>query len=58
MAVMAILFRDHRADPVPRGTETLKQARERVLQIVKNSNVELLLQMRDPDSVAVTWNRR
>lgn len=58
MAVMAILFRDHRAEPVPLGSETLEQARERVLQVVKKSNVELLLQMRNPDSVAVRWSHR
>ena len=55
VAAMAALFRKHRAEPVPKAGETLAAARERVLHVVKDSNVELLLQMRDPDSVSVRW---
>jgi hypothetical protein len=50
---MAVLFRDHPVQPVPNSGETLEQARTRVLNVVKDSNVELLLQMREPGSVAV-----
>ena len=55
VAVMATLFQHHVAEPVPRGSESLDRARERVLAVVKDSNVELLLQMRDPGSVRVRW---
>lgn len=58
VATIAALFRNHRVQPVPRSGETLDQARSRVLDVVKDSNVELLLQMRDPNSVAVTWSPR
>lgn len=58
VAVMAALFRDHRAEPVPHAVETLAQERQRVSSVIKNSSVELLLQMRDPDSVAVSWSPR
>lgn len=59
VATVATLFRQHRVQPVVKaGGETLDQAREKVLNVVKDSNVELLLQMRDPHSVAVSWIRR
>lgn len=58
VATMATLFRSHRVQPVPRKGETLDQARNRVLHVVKDTRMQLLLQMRDPNSVAVTWSRR
>ena len=58
VATMAALFRKHRAEPVAKAGETLAAARKRVLNVVKDSNVELLLQMRNPDSVSVRWKPR
>lgn len=58
VAVMAALFRDHYAEPVPRPTEDLSEAQARVLSVVKDSSAELLLQMRNPESVAVKWRKR
>ena len=58
VATMATLFRRHRVQPVPKEGETLDQARIRVLDVVKDTRMQLLLQMRDPNSVAVTWSRR
>jgi len=58
VATMAALFRDHRVQPVTRIGETLDEARNRVLNVFKDGSVELLLQMRDQNSVAVTWSRR
>lgn len=58
VAVMATLFRSHRVEPISRPGETLVQAQQRVLNVVKDSSVQLLLQMRDPDSVRVAWRRR
>ena len=58
VATMAAVFRSFRAKSVARDGETRKAAAKRVLDVVKDSNVELLLQMRDPDSVSVSWSRR
>ena len=58
VATMAVLFRDHRVQPVAQKGEALSQARVRVLNVVKDSRMQLLLNMRDPNSVAVTWSRR
>ncbi len=41
-----------------REGETLDAARGRVLEVLEDSNVELLLRMRNYDSVAVEWSRR
>ena len=58
VATMAALFRNHRAEPVSLFRETPDAARQRVLEVVKDSNVELLLQMRNPESVSVKWSSR
>ena len=58
VATLAALFRCHRAQPVLNQGENLAQAEKRVLDVVKDSSVELLLQMRNPKSVAVTWSHR
>ncbi|KAL9020662.1 MAG: hypothetical protein Q9185_002110 [Variospora sp. 1 TL-2023] len=58
VGVMAALFRDNRAAPVPKPGESLGAAKERLLNIVKDSNVELLLQMRNPNDALVKWFRR
>jgi len=58
VATIAALFRTHRVQPVPGKGETMDQARNRVLNVVKDTRMQLLLQMRDPNSVAVTWSRR
>ncbi|KAL8858263.1 MAG: hypothetical protein Q9178_005126, partial [Gyalolechia marmorata] len=49
VATMARLFKGHRAEAVPRFEgESLHDARARVLDVVRDSNVELLLGMREP----------
>ena len=58
VATMAAVFRNRYSEPVTLIDETLDQAQKRVLQVVKDSNVELLLQMRNAESVAVQWFRR
>lgn len=58
VAVMAALFRDHVAEPVPRPGESDQAARQRTLRVVEDSNVTLLLQIRDPESVVVRWRER
>ncbi|KAL8909702.1 MAG: hypothetical protein Q9207_000011 [Kuettlingeria erythrocarpa] len=58
VATMAALFRDFCAEPVRKPNETLSVASDRVLNVVKDSNVELLLQMRNPEDASVKWFRR
>ena len=58
VATLAALLRDHVAEPVPRLGESLEQARERVMRVIQDSNVELLLQMREPEAAVVRWRRR
>ncbi|KAL9083084.1 MAG: hypothetical protein Q9165_008663 [Trypethelium subeluteriae] len=58
VAVMVALLRDHVSEPVPRVGESLSDARKRTLAVVKDSNVELLLQMRNPGSIVVRWRKR
>lgn len=58
VATLAALLRSYVVEPVPRSGESLKDARDRTLRVVKNSNVELLLEMRDPSSVSVRWMER
>ena len=58
VATMATLFRNYKVQPVTVGTETMKQARRRVLDVVENSQMELLLQMQNPERVKVRWSRR
>ena len=58
VATLAALFRAHVTEPVPRLGEGMKKARQRVIGIVKDSSVELLLQMRDLEKAVVRWRRR
>jgi len=58
VAVMVGLFRSNIAQPVPHPGESVVGARRRVLEVVKDSNVELLLRMRRPESVTVRFQER
>lgn len=58
LAVMSRLFRDHVVHPVPKPAESVENARQRVLNTVEDSKVQLLLQMQHPNRVSVTWLRR
>ena len=58
VAVMARLFRDHVAEPVPRDDETASETLDRVMRVVKDSSVGLLLEMQDAKSVTVRWRQR
>ncbi|KAI9711575.1 MAG: hypothetical protein M1820_002140 [Bogoriella megaspora] len=58
VAVMVALFTDHVSEPVPKANETLTEARRRALDVVKDSHVELLLQMRAPESLSISWKKR
>ena len=60
VATMARLFKDHRAEAVPDEgvVESAAEARERVMRVVRDSDVELLLKMRDTRGVRVRWVKR
>ncbi|KAA8572233.1 hypothetical protein EYC84_002859 [Monilinia fructicola] len=58
VATLTALFRSHTAEPVPNKSESLDAARKRTLDVVKDSNVELLLQMANPRSVSIRWRQR
>jgi hypothetical protein len=55
---MVTLFKTHIAEPVPKASETMSEARRRALTVVKDSNVELLLQMSNPRNLSVRWKKR
>ncbi|KAL8673580.1 MAG: hypothetical protein Q9168_002012 [Polycauliona sp. 1 TL-2023] len=57
VATMARLFRGHKAEAVPEVEmgESLEGARERVKGMVRDSDVELLLRMRETGGVRVRW---
>ena len=58
VAVLVALLGNHVAEPIPWSGESMEQARQRTLAVVKDSSVELLLQMRNPRSVSVRWKER
>lgn len=59
MAVIVALFRAHRAEVVPAYEgETQGEGRKRVMDAVADSELTLLLGMRDPGAVKVRWVRR
>lgn len=47
------LFRNYRTEPIAPDGETPDAAGQRMLAVIKDSDVELLLQMQNPDSVSV-----
>ena len=55
---MVALFRKHRVEVVPENGESEDEARKRALDVVWDSRIVLLLQMRRPDSVALRWLER
>ena len=60
VATKARLFNSHRAEAVPDAgmEERMEEARERVMCVVRDSNVELLLKIKEPESVRVRWVER
>jgi cytochrome P450 len=58
VATLATLLKNHVAEPVAKRGESLNDARRRTMAVVEDSGLQLLLQMRDPRSVAVSWKER
>jgi len=55
VAIMVSLFNGHRAEVVPEGGETEKEARQRCMRTVHDSEAVLLYQMKHPESVGLRW---
>lgn len=51
LAVVSSVLRDYRIEVVPEGLETEEQARKRCLSVIEDSETQITLQMRRPDSV-------
>ncbi|KKY34218.1 putative cytochrome p450 [Diaporthe ampelina] len=51
LAVVSSLLRDYRIEVVPEGLETEEQARKRCLEVIEDSETQITLQMRRPDTV-------
>jgi cytochrome P450 len=54
-AVLAVLFRGHRVEPVPEAGENLESARERIQRISLDIQMTLLNEMYQPERVGLKW---
>ncbi|KAF2874783.1 cytochrome P450 [Massariosphaeria phaeospora] len=57
-ATLAILFRNHRVDPVPENGETLKEARARAQKASLDIQMTLLCEMYQPQLVGLKWTAK
>lgn len=55
VAAMTALFRTHHVNPIVHSGEDIGHARQRILHMVMDSNMGLLLQLRNPSSVSLKW---
>lgn len=51
LAVVSSILRDYRIEVVPEGLETEEQARKRCLEVIEDSETQITLQMRRPDTI-------
>ncbi|PQE25468.1 Cytochrome P450 protein [Rutstroemia sp. NJR-2017a BBW] len=58
VGAMVALFKRNRVEIVREGGETMEQAKERVMGVVKDNVMGLLLQMRSPEKVGLRWVER
>lgn len=58
VASMVALFRKHRVEVLPEPGERQEEACQRALDVVRDSRIVLLLQMRKPETVALRWIER
>lgn len=57
VAVIARLFRSHRVKPCLEPGEGVVEAKQRILDVVKDSRVIITLQMRHPEKVKLIWEK-
>ena len=58
VATLAVLFRSHRVDPIPEGSESLQQARRRAQDVSLDIQMTLLNEMYRPERVGLSWTKR
>lgn len=57
-AVLAVLFRSHVVQPRPNERENIEGARRRFLTRLQEHQFMIAVQLRDPESLVVTWSPR
>jgi len=57
VAAMAALFRANTVHVVPRDGESVQDAQSRILYVVEDSEVDVMLKMKQPESVTLMWVR-
>lgn len=57
VAILAYLLRDHRVGIICKPSESVVEARKRALATTEDCDLELLLRMRNADSVRLAWKR-
>lgn len=55
---MMTIFRTCSVEPALEGEETIEQGRERLLDLLQDSQPVITLQMNRPREVRLRWNRR
>jgi cytochrome P450 len=58
VAVIACLLQSHRVRPLCTEGESFEIARKRILTVCEDSQLLLLLRMRDADSIRLVWDRQ
>ncbi len=58
VAVIVKLLSEYRVRVVPESGETIERARNRVVEAVEDSRLRLTLQMQNPNSAHLTFERR
>ena len=55
VATLAVLFRNHRVEPVPEKGETVSEARKRAQNVSLDVQMVLLNEMHQPQSLGLKW---
>lgn len=58
VAVMAVLFRNHRVWPVLREGQSVEDGKKELMRMANDSAVNLMMQMRNPKSVSLRWVKK
>ena len=58
VATFATIFRLYRCNPVVEDGETMAQAKERLKDVLQDSQPRLTLQMNRPRAVKLKWTKR
>jgi cytochrome P450 len=55
---VSALFADYRVEPVPENGESMESAKERTMEVIKDSGMALLIEMLHPERVGLRWVKR